>query len=63
MKIVRKIMPVNTLHIISIAVLYSLLCQTLRLVLGKLRFLDISDALTASFLDMRLSEKELFLVR
>jgi two-component system NtrC family sensor kinase len=61
MKIVHKIILANTFHVLSIAVLYFFVYEALDLMLAKLRFLEISDDLNTSFLEMRLSEKNYFL--
>lgn len=61
MKIVHKIILANTFHVLSIAVLYFFVYEALDVMLAKLRFLEISDDLNTSFLEMRLSEKNYFL--
>jgi two-component system NtrC family sensor kinase len=61
MKIVHKIMLANIINIIFIALVYLLAVQFLELMLAKLQFVEIADDLNASFLEMRLSEKNYFL--
>jgi two-component system NtrC family sensor kinase len=61
MKIVHKIMWANIINIIFIALVYLFAVQFLELILAKLQFVEIADDLNASFLEMRLSEKNYFL--
>ncbi len=61
MKIVHKIHVINISAIILIVMVAFFSYQNLNLVLTKLRFMEIADDLNASFLEMRLSEKNLFL--
>ena len=61
MKLVHKITLGNALGIISIILIAGFSYQELDLVLAKLRFAEIADSLDASFLRMRLSEKNYFL--
>jgi two-component system NtrC family sensor kinase len=61
MKIVHKIHVINISAIILIVMIAFFSYQNLNLVLTKLRFMEIADDLNASFLEMRLSEKNLFL--
>ena len=61
MKIVHKINHANISAIILIALTGFFAFQNLNLVLTKLRFTEIADDLNASFLEMRLSEKNYFL--
>jgi two-component system, NtrC family, sensor kinase len=61
MKIVHKINLANVSAIILIALTGFFALQNLNLVLTKLRFAEIADDLNASFLEMRLSEKNYFL--
>ena len=60
MKIVHKIILANIFHVLWIALIYFFVYQALNLILAKLRFVDISDALNTSFLEMRLAEKNYF---
>jgi len=61
MKIVHKINIANVSVIILIALTGFFAVQNINLVLTKLRFTEIADDLNASFLEMRLSEKNFFL--
>jgi len=61
MKIVHKIMIVNFVNILLIALTGLFAYRSLDQVLTKLRFMEIAADLTSSFLDMRLSEKNYFL--
>jgi two-component system NtrC family sensor kinase len=61
MKIVHKIILANIFHVLWIALIYFSVYQALDLMLAKLRFIEISDDLNTSFLEMRLSEKNYFL--
>jgi two-component system NtrC family sensor kinase len=61
MKIVHKVMLGNIINIIFIALIYIVAFQFLELMLAKLHFVEIADDLNASFLGMRLSEKNFFL--
>jgi two-component system NtrC family sensor kinase len=61
MKIVHKVMLGNIINIIFIALIYIVAFQFLELMLAKLQFVEIADDLNASFLGMRLSEKNYFL--
>ncbi len=61
MKIVHKIILTNIFHVLLIALIYFFVYQALDLALAKLRFIEISDDLNTSFLEMRLSEKNYFL--
>ena len=61
MKIVHKVMLGNIINIIFIALIYIAAFQFLEIVLAKLQFVEIADDLNASFLEMRLSEKNYFL--
>ena len=63
MKIVHKINLANISVIILIALTGFFAYQNINLVLTKLRFTEIADGLNASFLEMRLSEKNFFLYR
>ena len=51
----------NIINIIFIALIYIVAFQFLELMLAKLQFVEIADDLNASFLGMRLSEKNFFL--
>lgn len=61
MKIVHKIIIANVLNILLIALTGFFAYHKLEIVLAKLKFVEIADDLNASFLQMRLSEKNLFL--
>jgi two-component system NtrC family sensor kinase len=61
MKVVTKIILANVFHIIFMAALFFFAHQNLNLVRAKLRFVEIADDLNASFLEMRLAEKNYFL--
>jgi two-component system NtrC family sensor kinase len=61
MKLVHKITLGNGLGIISIILIAVFSYHEFDLVLAKLRFAEIADSLDASFLRMRLSEKNYFL--
>jgi two-component system NtrC family sensor kinase len=63
MKLVHKITLGNALGIISIILIASFSYHEFDLVLAKLRFVEIADSLNASFLRMRLSEKNYFLYK
>lgn len=63
MKLVHKIILGNVLTIIFIALTYGFFYQKFEVVLTKLRFVEIADSLNASFLNMRLSEKNYFLYK
>ncbi len=63
MKIVHKINLANISVIILIALTGFFAFENLNHVLTKLRFTEIADDLNASFLEMRLSEKNYFLYR
>jgi two-component system NtrC family sensor kinase len=61
MKLVHKIVLANTLGIISIILVAGFSYNKFNLVLTKLRFVQIADNLNATFLNMRLAEKNYFL--
>ncbi len=61
MKIEQKIILSNAINVVFIVLIGLLAFQNLSLMLTKLRFVEISDDLNASFLEMRLSEKNYFL--
>jgi two-component system, NtrC family, sensor kinase len=61
MKIVHKIVIANISQVILMAMIFFFAYQNLNLVLAKLRFVELADDLNASFLEMRLSEKNYFL--
>ncbi len=63
MKLVQKITLGNTLGIISIILIGAFSYHEIDLILAKLRFVEIADSLNASFLRMRLSEKNYFLYK
>lgn len=63
MKIENKIILSNVFHVSLIIVIGLFAFQNLNLILTKLRFVEIADDLNASFLEMRLSEKNYFLYR
>ena len=61
MKIVHKIMVANFVNILLIALTGFFAYRSLDQVLTKLRFMEIADDLSSSFLEMRLAEKNYFL--
>jgi two-component system NtrC family sensor kinase len=61
MKIERKLISSNIINGAFIILIGFFAFQNLNLVLTKLRFVEIADDLNASFLEMRLSEKNYFL--
>jgi two-component system NtrC family sensor kinase len=63
MKLVHKIILANTIGIISIVLVAAFSYHEFALLLAKLRFVEIADTLNASFLEMRLSEKNYFLYK
>ncbi|MBI5632618.1 MAG: HAMP domain-containing protein [Nitrospirae bacterium] len=63
MKIEQKIILSNAFHVGLIVLIGFFAFQNLNNVLTKLRFVEIADDLNASFLEMRLSEKNYFLYR
>ncbi|NJD55173.1 MAG: HAMP domain-containing protein [Nitrospirae bacterium] len=63
MKIEQKIILSNTINVALIVLIGIFAFQNLNNVLTKLRFMEIADELNASFLEMRLSEKNYFLYR
>lgn len=63
MKLVHKIILGNALGIITIALIAAFSYHEFNLLHAKLRFVEIADSLNASFLKMRLSEKNYFLYK
>ncbi|HXX53674.1 MAG TPA: ATP-binding protein [Thermodesulfovibrionales bacterium] len=63
MKIERKIILSNAVNLVLIAVTGIFAIQNLNSMFTKLRFVEIADDLNATFLEMRLSEKNYFLYR
>jgi two-component system NtrC family sensor kinase len=61
MKIEQKIIASNVFNLALIILIGFFAFQSMNLVLTKLRFVEIADDLNASFLEMRLSEKNYFL--
>ncbi len=61
MKIEQKIIASNVFNLALIILIGLFAFQSMNLVLTKLRFVEIADDLNASFLEMRLSEKNYFL--
>jgi signal transduction histidine kinase len=61
MKIEQKIIFSNLFNLALIILIGLFAFQSMNLVLTKLRFVEIADDLNASFLEMRLSEKNFFL--
>jgi two-component system, NtrC family, sensor kinase len=61
MKIEHKLMMSNIINGAFIILIGFFAFQSMSLVLTKLRFVEIADDLNASFLEMRLSEKNFFL--
>ncbi|HUJ18209.1 MAG TPA: ATP-binding protein [Nitrospirota bacterium] len=63
MKIEKKLIISNSINAAFIILIGFFAFQNMTLVLTKLRFVEIADDLNASFLTMRLSEKNYFLYR
>jgi len=63
MKIIHKTILSNALNLALIILLGFFAYQNLNVVLAKLKFVEIADDLNASFLEMRLSEKNYFLYK
>lgn len=63
MKIERRIILSNVFNVALIVLIGFFAFQNLNLMLTKLKFVEIADDLNASFLEMRLSEKNYFLYR
>ncbi|MDA8214842.1 MAG: ATP-binding protein [Nitrospiraceae bacterium] len=63
MKIEHKIILSNVFNVALIVLIGLFAFQNLNLMLTKLRFVEIADDLNASFLEMRLSEKNFFLYK
>jgi len=63
MRIERRIILSNVFNVALIVLIGFFAIQNLDLMLTKLRFVEIADDLNASFLEMRLSEKNYFLYR
>ena len=63
MKIKNKLIISNIINSAFIILIGFFAFQNMNLVLTKLRFVEIADDLNASFLEMRLSEKNYFLYR
>lgn len=63
MKIENRIVLSNVFNVALIILIGIFAFQSLNLVLAKLRFAEIADDLNASFLEMRLSEKNYFLYK
>src|SRR5512136_1540997 len=63
MKIENKLILSNVMNGAFIILIGFFAIQNLNLVLTKLRFVEIADDLNASFLEMRLAEKNFFLYR
>ena len=61
MKIEQKIVTSNIVNVGLMMLIGFFAVQSLNVVLTKLRFVEIADDLNASFLEMRLSEKNYFL--
>ena len=61
MKIKNKIIISHIFNVAFIVVIGFFSIQNIDLVLAKLRFVEIADDLNASFLEMRISEKNYFL--
>src|SRR5512135_2448178 len=61
MKIERKLILTNVMYGGFIILIGWFAFQNMNLVLAKLRFVEIADDLNASFLEMRLAEKNYFL--
>jgi signal transduction histidine kinase len=63
MKIEHRIFLSSAFNIALIVLIGAFAIQNLNLMLTKLRFVEIADDLNATFLDMRLSEKNYFLYK
>jgi two-component system NtrC family sensor kinase len=63
MNLERKIIFSDTFKLALIVLIGIFAYQNINLVLAKLRFVEIADDLNASFLEMRLSEKNYFLYK
>ncbi len=63
MRLERKIILSDAFKLALIVLLGIFAYQNINLVLAKLRFVEIADDLNASFLEMRLSEKNYFLYK
>src|SRR5512143_2786574 len=63
MKIEQKIVMSNIFNVVLMALIGIFAFQGLNIALTKLRFVEIADDLNASFLEMRLSEKNFFLYK
>ncbi|HUO77256.1 MAG TPA: ATP-binding protein [Thermodesulfovibrionales bacterium] len=63
MKIEHRIILSNVFNVALIVLIGLFAIQNLNLMLTKLRFVEIADDLNASFLEMRLSEKNYFLYK
>ncbi|MGA2193359.1 MAG: ATP-binding protein [Nitrospirota bacterium] len=63
MKIEQRIIISNVFNVGLMVLIGVLAYQALNLMLTKLRFVEIADDLNASFLEMRLSEKNFFLYK
>jgi signal transduction histidine kinase len=63
MKIENKVILSNVINAAFIILIGFFAFQNMNLVLTKLRFVEIADDLNASFLEMRLSEKNYFLYK
>jgi len=63
MKVENNIILSNVFHIVLILLIGFFALQNLNLMLTKLRFVEIADDLNASFLELRISEKNYFLYR
>ncbi len=63
MKVERRIVLSNVFNVALIVLIGFFAVQNLNLILTKLRFVEIADDLNASFLEMRLAEKNYFLYR
>ncbi len=61
LKIVHKLILISVFDILLVALTGFFAYRNLDLVVSKLRFMEIADDLNASFLEMRLSEKNFFL--
>ncbi|HXX56778.1 MAG TPA: ATP-binding protein [Thermodesulfovibrionales bacterium] len=63
MRIEQKIILSNVFNVALIVLIGFFAFQNMNLILTKLRFVEIADDLNASFLEMRLSEKNYFLYK
>ena len=63
MKIKEKVLILNFFNVLLVIIIGMMAFQGLNSMLTKLRFVEIADDLNASFLEMRIAEKNYFLYR